>query len=342
MKPVRVLIVDDSASMRALIAHSLLREPSISIVGEASDPFEAREAIKALNPDVMTLDVEMPRMDGISFLDKVMRLRPLPVIMVSSLTANGTRAAIAAMEIGAVDCIGKPTPQNPGTLLELPGKVMAAASARLERRSAPPAGTSAGASYEPDGKLVAIGASTGGVEALISIISAFPPNCPPTLVTIHMPQAFTGSFARRLDSLSAAKVLEAIEGAPIDPGVVYVARGGVHLGASPSGRLRCKLQESDPINGHRPSVDFLFDSVARARGASSVGVILTGMGRDGARGLLSMREAGASTLGQDEASCVVFGMPKAASEIGAVERLLPLDKITTAILDKTSLKNKRK
>ena len=339
MKPTRVLVVDNSAAMRGLIRAALARDPGILVVGEAGDPLEAREAIKALNPDVMTLDVEMPKMNGLSFLEKVMRLRPFPVVMVSSLTARGSAAAIAALELGAVSCVGKPSMENPGSFEDLPSRVRSAACARLDRRLEPGAlkAAAAPASYQPDGKLVAIGASTGGVEALIAVVSRFPRACPPTLIAIHMPSPFTATFARRLDTLTAASVREAEEGAILRSGEVRVAPGGVaHLEVAAGGSLRCRLNGGEPVNGHRPSVDVLFHSVARTCGAAAVGVILTGMGRDGAQGLLAMRRAGARTLGQNEATSIVYGMPKVALEIGAVEKQAPIQQIGSEILNLTS------
>ena len=338
MKPVRVLVVDDSATMRGLISATLSDDPGIEVIGQAADPLEARAAIKALNPDVMTLDVEMPKMDGLEFLDKVMRLRPFPVVMVSNLTARGARATIRAMELGAVDCVGKPSIEQPDSFVDLPDRVKAAAGARILRRHADrsPARETAPA-FQPDGKIVAIGASTGGVEALISVISGFPANCPPTVITLHMPTPFTRSFARRLDGLTDARVAEAEDGAPLEAGRVYLAPGTLsHLEVTGGQRRHCRLHNEASVNGHRPSVDVLFESVAKTSGAKSVGVILTGMGRDGAAGLLSMRRAGARTIGQNEASSVVYGMPKVAFENGAVERQMPLDEIHAGILKLTS------
>jgi two-component system, chemotaxis family, protein-glutamate methylesterase/glutaminase len=340
MKPVRVLIVDDSATMRGLISATLSRDPDLVVVGQAADPLAAREAIKALNPDVMTLDVEMPKMDGLEFLDKVMRLRPFPVIMVSSLTARGASATIKAMELGAVDCVGKPSLEQPSSFEDLPARVRAAAGARVQRRgSAFQAGAGEQVpSYRSDGRVVAIGASTGGVEALIAVVSRFPANCPPTVMTLHMPTPFTKSFARRLDGLTPATVREAEEGAPLEVGRVYLAPGtAAHLEVHGSGSLRCRLQTGNVVNGHRPSVDVLFASVAKRCGAKSVGVILTGMGRDGAAGLLEMRRAGARTVGQNEATSIVYGMPRAAFENGAVEKQLPLAGIGSEILGLTSM-----
>jgi two-component system chemotaxis response regulator CheB len=340
MKPVRVLVVDDSATMRAVIASTLSRDPAIEVVGMAADPLEAREAVKALNPDVMTLDVEMPKMDGLAFLDKVMRLRPLPVVMVSTLTARGASAAIKAMELGAVSCVGKPSIDHPNAFDALPATIMAAAGAQVANRT--PASSfrreqASGSSYHWDGKIVAIGASTGCVESLISVIAQYPANCPPTLITVHMPGAFTRSFASRLDGLTEAQVQEAEDGAVLLPGHVYVAPGGVaHLEAVCSGKPKCRLRDSNPVNGHRPSVDVLFDSVAKSLGPKAVGVILTGMGRDGAAGLLAMRQAGARTLGQNEATCVVYGMPKAALHCGAIEQEASIHDIGKRILALTS------
>lgn len=334
---IRVLVVDDSATMRSLISAVLSRDPEIEVVGQAGDPYEARQAIKALNPDVMTLDVEMPNMNGIEFLEKVMRLRPMPVVMVSTLTTRGAEVTLAALEIGAVDCVAKPSTGGLEGFRELPEKVKIAARARvrpLDRLATPPAtvkidaGTVAG-----DGRLIAIGSSTGGVEALITVLSRFPADCPPTVITQHMPESFTKSFSERLNRLCAPHVEEATDGAPLDPGRVYVAPGGeTHLEVAGGSRLRCRIVPGDRVNGHRPSVDVLFASVARVAGARAVGCILTGMGRDGAQGLLEMRRAGARTVGQDEASCVVYGMPRAAFEIGAVERQLPLDRIAAELL----------
>jgi two-component system chemotaxis response regulator CheB len=349
VKKIRVLVVDDSSTMRGLIAAALTRDPEIEVIGEAEDPLKARQAIKALNPDVVTLDVEMPNMSGLDFLEKIMRLRPMPVIMVSTLTSRGAEETIKALEIGAVDCIEKPRLGNEHNFEELPFKVKIAASARIrplvENGSAHKARVDARAvheHYEPDGRLLAIGASTGGVEALISLVSEFPENCPPTVITQHMPASFTSSFASRLDRACAAKVQEATPGARLMPGCIYLAPGGDrHLEVAGSGSdLRCRLKAAGKVNGHCPSVDVLFDSVARSCAGHSVGVILTGMGRDGATGLLAMRSAGAKTFGQNESSCIVYGMPKVAFEIGAVEKQLPLERLAAAIMAETSTNKK--
>ena len=332
--PVRVLIVDDSPTMRGLISVALRRDPDIEVVGAAADPLEARSLIKELNPDVITLDVEMPNMNGLEFLEKIMRLRPMPVVMVSTLTQAGAEITLAALEMGAVDAVGKPGAGASAAeaFTELALKVKTAARSRVRQR-AEPFVPSIRADYRPQADhILAIGASTGGVEALLTIVSAFPADCPATVITQHMPGTFTGSFAARLDKSSAATVTEARDGDLLKPGHVYLAPGGMaHLevvGAAP----RCRLVPSDPVNGHRPSVDVLFRSVSRLR-RPMTGVILTGMGRDGAQGLLEMRQAGAHTLGQDEATSVVYGMPRAASEIGAVERQAPLSRLAPAILD---------
>lgn len=331
---VTVLVVDDSPTMRGLITAALRRDPEIEVVGSAADPLEAREAIKRLNPDVITLDVEMPNMNGLEFLEKIMRLRPMPVIMVSTLTQAGAEVTLAALELGAVDAVGKPSAGITAmeAFADLAAKVKVAARSNIRASgSAPPPRPDASYRANPD-LVLAIGASTGGVEALLTILSSFPADCPATVVTQHMPATFTGSFAARLDKASAATVAEATDGAPLSPGHIYIAPGGeAHLevsGAAP----RCRLVRADTVSGHRPSVDVLFRSVARLR-RPMAGVILTGMGRDGAQGLLEMRQAGGRTLGQDESSSVVYGMPRAAFELGAVERQLPLNRLSAAILD---------
>jgi two-component system chemotaxis response regulator CheB len=336
MKAVRVLVVDDSATMRGFIKAALERDPGIEVVGQAADPFEARQAIKTLNPDVVTLDVEMPNMNGIEFLDKIMRLRPMPVIMVSSLTTSGGDATIRALEIGAVDCVAKPGPGNEHAFDGLPTIVKMAAGAFVRpsvSHKPPPSPFRDSSNYSHDGSVVAIGSSTGGVEALIAVLSEFPANCPPTVITQHMPANFTRSLAQRLDRLCKPTITEAVDGDELLQGHVYLAPGGhAHLEVAGARGLRCRLRAGEAVNGHRPSVDVLFSSVGKAAGEKAVGVILTGMGRDGAAGLLAMRNAGARTFGQNEASSVVYGMPKVAFECGAVERQLPLAKIGHEIL----------
>ncbi|KWV55801.1 chemotaxis response regulator protein-glutamate methylesterase [Rhizobium altiplani] len=337
--PAKVLVVDDSATMRGLITAVLSADPEVSVIGQAGDALEAREAIKKLNPDVVTLDIEMPNMNGLDFLEKIMRLRPMPVIMVSTLTHRGADASLAALEIGAFDCVGKPLPGDARPFGDLAEKVKAAA--RSQRRqyaqSAPVAPPPAVADFRVGRKIVAIGSSTGGVEALIAVLQKFPANCPPTVITQHMPPTFTKSFAERLNRLCAPVVQEATDGARLEIGKIYLAPGGErHLQVANVHAPCCRLIERDPVNGHRPSVDVLFDSVAELAGRNAVGVILTGMGRDGAAGLLKMRHAGARTLGQNEKTSVVYGMPRVAYELGAVEQQLPLNAIGEEILKMTA------
>lgn len=334
---VRVLVVDDSATMRSLIAASLRTDPEIEVLGFANDPIEAREAIKRLNPDVITLDVEMPHMNGLDFLEKIMRLRPMPVVMVSTLTQAGAEATISALQLGAVDCIGKPAGgvSAAEAFVDLPEKVKAAARSRVRPYEGPVSVPEPPPKpeYVPEDVVVAIGSSTGGVEALMTLLSGFPANCPPTVITQHMPATFTKSFADRLNRICAAQVAEAHDGARLKPGHIWLAPGGAsHLEVVHNSAPACRLVDADPVNGHRPSVDVLFHSVSRLKRAA-VGVILTGMGKDGAEGLLAMRREGAHTLGQDEASCVVYGMPRAAYERGAVEKELPLHRLSNAILN---------
>ncbi len=334
MTRVRTLIVDDSASIRATLNRMLSADPEIEVVGMAPEPFAAREMIKQLNPDVITLDVEMPGMDGLSFLERIMRLRPMPVVMCSTLTARGAAVTIEALRLGAVDYVTKPsgTPEDierdAGTLCE---KVKSAARSvaragpqRLPQQPSTGGGTS--------GKLIAIGSSTGGVEALFSLLPTLPADCPPVLIVQHMPAAFTNSFAHRLDGDCRVKVVEAVDGMQVEPGTVYIAPGGErHMVLTGGVQGRIKLYQGDLVTGHRPSVDMLFRSVA-AIGPSAVGAILTGMGQDGAEGLLAMRRAGARTLGQTRETCVVWGMPRAAKELGAVEKEVGLSAMPEAIL----------
>jgi two-component system chemotaxis response regulator CheB len=296
--------------------------------------------IKELNPDVVTLDIEMPNMNGLDFLERIMRLRPMPVVMISTLTTRGAAITIEALELGAVDFFPKPTAGVSAILndngSELAEKVKAAARAKLRPR--PPraklgaAVDSAG--FVPSDKIMAIGASTGGVEALITVLGKFPENCCPTVITQHMPAGFTKSFAARLDRLCAPHVTEAADDAPLEPGRIYVAPGGeAHLSVVRQGNaMRCRLVRSEAMNRHRPSVDVMFISVAAVAGAASVGALLTGMGRDGAAGLKAMRDAGAFTVSQDEASSVVYGMPRAAFEMGAVVKQVPLDDIGAELI----------
>ncbi|MEQ8305082.1 MAG: chemotaxis response regulator protein-glutamate methylesterase [Hoeflea sp.] len=343
----RVLVVDDSPTMRGLIKAVLSSDPGIDVVGEAGDAMEARAAIKKLNPDVITLDIEMPEMNGLDFLEKIMKLRPMPVIMVSTLTHRGAEATLAALEIGAFDCVGKPVPGDGAPFAQLAETVKAAA--RSQRHLPDPAAAAPGAQpyaapsdYQPSRKIIGIGASTGGVEALISVLTKFPANCPPTVITQHMPAAFTKSFAERLNRLCAPKVKEAEDGDRLEIGRIYLAPGGErHMEVSNPMAPRCILIDGAPVNGHRPSVDVLFDSIVRTAGAKAVGVLLTGMGRDGAAGLLRMRQAGSQTIGQNEKTCVVYGMPRVANEIGGVGNQLPLNSIGEEIIKLTAITSRK-
>ena len=340
----RVLVVDDSALMRGLLTEMINMSPDIEVVGAAPDAPTAREMIKALNPDVLTLDVQMPKMDGLEFLERLMRLRPMPVVMVSAYTEAGSETTLRALELGAVDFIGKPRVDGGRTMEdyaeELLDKLRAAKSARLRSRvpmaarptaplSPSPAGTGATASK----KIIFLGASTGGTEAIKDFLMGIPANCPPILIVQHMPEAFTGSFARRLDSLAPPRVIEAMGNERIEPGTVYIAPGHSHMviRKSAAGYVT-ELQATAPVNRHRPAVDVLFDSAANLVGSNAIGVILTGMGKDGAQGLLRMRQAGARTFGQDENSCVVYGMPREAFLVGAVEEQAPLDDMARRVL----------
>jgi two-component system chemotaxis response regulator CheB len=331
--PVRVLVIDDSPSMRAALTKILSIDPEIEVLGGAPEPYAAREMIKAMNPDVVTLDIEMPGMDGLSFLEKIMRLRPMPVVMCSTLTARGTEATIEALRLGAVDCIAKPSGNaadlaRDAALLRRTVKSAARSSVRIRPAAIAPVASAAGGA----GTLIAIGASTGGVEALFSLLGALPADCPPVLIVQHMPKGFTAGFAEHLARTTRVKVVEATNGMPVEPGTVYIAPGGdTHMELAGGATPRIRLVAGDTVSGHRPSVDILFHSVARA-GPKAVGVILTGMGADGAEGLLAMRRAGARTLGQSEASCVVYGMPRAAFQLGAVEKEVSLAAMPEAIL----------
>lgn len=337
MKKIRVLIVDDSKLIRDMFTQMLNEAADIEVVGTAEDPYAAREAIKQLTPDVITLDIEMPRMDGLSFLEKIMTLRPMPVVMASTLTTRGAEATIRALELGAVDCIAKPNVTQAEELHviqhELWHKIRIASTAKVKPlRKAPPV---AQLSYSGNWKgIIAIGASTGGVEALREVLTPLPANAPPIIITQHMPERFTTQFAARLDSLCALTVREAKNAMPLKPGMAVIAPGNYHMALDGTpGQWRVKLFEGEKVSGHRPSVDVLFESVAKIAGNHALAAILTGMGKDGAAGLLAMRRAGAHTLGQDEASCVVYGMPRAAKALGGVVKELPLTALPAALLE---------
>lgn len=331
---IKVLVVDDSALIREVLTRMLSRDGDIDVVGTATDPIDAREKIKQLNPDVVTLDIEMPNMNGLAFLEKLMRLRPTPVVMVSTLTKKGASETLLALELGAVDFVAKPSAEFAGGIdafgAGLRDKIRAAAKSdvrgQASRVDAPKVAIRTAAA--PDGALIAIGASTGGVEAIRTVLTNMPADCPPIVIAQHMPAGFTGRFAARLDELCALKVAEAEDRMPLLPGHAYVAPGDFHLRVErSSGQLKCRLGQDGLESGHRPSVDVLFTSVAKTVGAMAVGAILTGMGRDGARGLKLMREAGAYTVGQSQASALVYGMPRVAFEEGAVVEQAPIDQI---------------
>lgn len=349
MAKIRVLTVDDSALMRQVLAQLLSRDPGIEVVGSAPDPFIAREKIKLLNPDVITLDVEMPKMDGLTFLEKLMAGHPMPVVMVSSLTEVGCDTTLRALELGAVDFITKPKIDLREGMEEvaqdLIAKIKAAAMAKVGNRRPAAQGAAGAASLasrllssgssmlKTTDTIIAIGASTGGTEALRAVLEVLPPNTPPIIVTQHMPERFTKTFADRLNQLCRISVKEAEDGDSVLPGHALIAPGSYHMTLVRSGaRYSVKLNQDPPVNRHRPSVDVMFDSVARYAGANTIGVILTGMGGDGAKGMLAMKQAGAYTIAQDEASCVVFGMPKEAIKLGCVDKILPLDDIPAAMI----------
>ena len=352
MKPVRVLVVDDSLTMRTLIRATLHRDPDVEVVGQAGDALEARAAIKAINPDVITLDVEMPKMSGLEFLDKLMRARPIPVLMISSFTERGSETTFRALELGAVDFVTKPklneqTPDDYGAVIA--EKIRAAKSARLRapRRADPNDTVTMPAvvvekrpvprGVKTSDRLIAVGASTGGTEAIREFLVGMPTDCPGIVIVQHMPENFTRMFAERLNGLCKINVKEAEHNDPILPGHAYIAPGGKHLWVKrDEGQLLAKLSTEPPMNLHRPSVDFLFLSAAKFVGADAIGVIMTGMGRDGAAGMLEMKKAGAWTIAQDEATSVIFGMPREAIEVDAVHEVAPLGKLREKALARVS------
>jgi two-component system chemotaxis response regulator CheB len=343
---IRVVVIDDSVLVRQLLTELINESPDLEVVGAAPDPLVAREMIRSLNPDVITLDVEMPKMDGLSFLEKLMRLRPMPVVMISSLTETGAEVTLRALELGAVDFVSKPKIDNERGVRdyarEITDKLRAAARAKVHKHVplamapahkpdavlAPPR-----APRVPSDKIILIGASTGGTEAIREVLSGMPDDCPGILVTQHMPAAFTRSFANRLNTLCRITVKEAQSGERVLPGHAYIAPGDLHLLLRRSGASYVtELADAPPVNRHRPSVDVLFRSGAHYAGRNALAVILTGMGKDGAAGMLQMRQAGAFTIAQDEASCVVFGMPREAIACGAVDEILPLKQVAPRLL----------
>lgn len=336
-RPRRVLIVDDSATMRKLIRNGLDGDSRLQVVGEASSAREARDQVKALAPDIMTLDVEMPGMDGLEFLDRLMRARPMPVVMVSSLTAKGSEAAVRALSLGALDCVEKPRfGAARATFAHLADVLyeLSASSVSARRTSTDRVAVTHDPRYQWHGKLVLIGSSTGGVEALERVFSQFPANCPPTLVTQHMPAQFLVSFATRLDTTVLPHVRVASDGEKIRQGEIAIAPGGdYHLHVDEHDMFKVRLSDRPKRSGHRPSVDEMFLS-AVPHAPRLIAALLTGMGRDGAEGLLALRNAGASTIGQNKQTCVVYGMPRVAAEFGAVQHVLPLNDIAERLLSK--------
>ena len=347
---VSVLIVDDSASVRQVLSSILSEDPAIEVMGAVSDPFAAARRLQAELPDVIVLDVEMPRMDGITFLRKIMAQHPIPVIICSSLTEDGSNMMFEAFEAGAVDIVPKPRMDTRQALLECSSRlreaVKSAARARVRPRLArrpvvekkltadaiipPPV---AGRSRPATERIVCIGASTGGTEALLDVLEALPADCPGILIVQHMPQGFTAAFAKRLDSLCRLQVKEAEDGETVQPGCAYIAPGARHMLLQRTGlRYHIAIKDGPPVSRHRPSVDVLFRSAAQFAGPNALGVIMTGMGDDGARGLLEMRKLGSTTRAQDEESCVVFGMPKEAIACGAAEKVVPLNQIPREIM----------
>ena len=349
LKRTRVVVVDDSALVRSLLTEIINRQVDMECVGAASDPFVAREMIRATNPDVITLDVEMPRMDGLDFLSKLMRLRPMPVVMVSTLTERGAEVTLRALELGAIDFVAKPKIGVADGLKllaqDITDKVRIAAKAQL-RRPAPPAPVVEGA--EPvraapvlnigrlsTEKIIFIGASTGGTEATKEVLINLPPDSPAVVITQHMPPGFTKSYAARLDGLCKIRVAEARDGERILPGHAYIAPGGFHLSVERSGaNYIARVQDGEPVNRHKPSVEVLFKSAARVVGPNALALMLTGMGADGAKAMKEMRDAGSYNYAQDEATCVVFGMPREAIAAGAAHEVLPLTQIAPKLIER--------
>ncbi|MFT3802841.1 MAG: chemotaxis response regulator protein-glutamate methylesterase [Burkholderiaceae bacterium] len=347
---IKVLVVDDSALIRQLMTEIINRQPDMTCVGAAADPFVAREMVRATNPDVLTLDIEMPRMDGLEFLEKIMRLRPMPVVMVSTLTERGADVTMRALELGAVDFIAKPKLDVVKGLrevaAEMTDKIRAASHARVRRivSARPPAAPivkpplpmqpALPAGRAGTEKLILIGSSTGGTEALKELLLGLPPDAPAVLIAQHMPAGFTTSFSLRLDAICRIRVREATHGERVLPGHAYLAPGGKHMRLARTGaNYVIALDEEAPINRHRPSVEALFRSAAQVAGPNAIGIMLTGMGADGALAMREMKDAGAFNIAQDEASCVVFGMPREAIAAGAVDEVLPLDRIAPRVLE---------
>lgn len=337
MAKIRVLVIDDSALIRQMLTEILNSRDDIEVVGTAADPFIAREKIKQLSPDVLTLDIEMPKMTGLQFLQNLMRLRPMPVIMVSTLTERGAPETLEALELGAVDYICKPKAKTETKLRifadDLVDKVRVASTARIRPFELSKVSRQVVDKATSFARVIAIGSSTGGTEAIKELLSSVPANCPPILITQHIPKVFSTSFSERLDRCLPMEVFEAQEGMIIRPGCVYIAPGDYHLTIDKSGtKMVCKIIQTEKINRHRPAVDVMFDSIIEAYGSKVVGIILTGMGNDGAAGMVKLKQAGAITYAQDEATSVVWGMPQAAFNTGAVDEVLPLQKIAAKML----------
>lgn len=334
---IKVLIVDDSAVVRQILGRELARDPEIEVIGTAADPYIARDKIVSLKPDVLTLDIEMPRMDGLTFLRKLMRHFPLPVIIVSSLTARGSELAMEALDSGALDVMCKPgASYTVGDMaIGLIGKIKAAASARMPKPGEikPRSSILKTSLTRTTNQVVAIGASTGGTQALTSVLQRMPPTCPGIVIVQHMPEHFTRSFADRLNEICQIEVKEAEDNDSVTPGKAIIAKGNNHMLLTRSGaRYHVTVKSGPLVCGHRPSVEVLFNSVARTAGSNTIGVILTGMGRDGASGMMAMKQAGAINIAQSEKSCVVFGMPKEAIKLGAADHVKDLDQIPELII----------
>jgi two-component system, chemotaxis family, protein-glutamate methylesterase/glutaminase len=340
--PYKVLIVDDSSLMRQLLTEILSSDPELQVIGTAGDPFIAREKIKALNPDVLTLDIEMPRMDGLTFLEKLMRGHPMPVVMISSLTERGAETTLRALSLGAVDYVSKPKLDVSNGTIEQTGeivaKVKAAARVKVRGVTTPMAGPvelAPGCHFSATHKVVAVGSSTGGTEALKDLLSPLPADFPGLVMVQHMPEAFTKPFSERLNSLCRIHVQEAKDGDRILPGHALLAPGGHQMEVVRHGMAYAvRVYRGERVNRHLPSVDVLFSSCAKQLGKNAVGVLLTGMGADGAKGMLEMKQAHAFTIAQDEATCVVFGMPREAILLGAVDQILPLGRIPAALVQR--------
>lgn len=360
MTKIRVLIIDDSAVVRQMLTAILDAEPDIEVVGSAADPYIARNKIKELNPDVLTLDIEMPRMDGLTFLRNLMRLRPMPVVMISSLTERGAEITLDALDAGAVDFISKPKIDVKQGLQEyaeeIVSKLRVAAQAKVRsinnlpiRRANPSFSAdvvlksrSVKKQFRTTDRIIAVGSSTGGTEAIKEILTRMPPDAPGMVLTQHIPEVFSAPFARRIDSLSAMNVCEAQDGQQILPGHAYIAPGSHHLMVVRDGaRYRCSLSDGPPVNRHRPSVDVLFRSVAQCVGPNAIGVLLTGMGKDGALGMKEMQEAGSHTIAQDEKTSVVWGMPGEAVKLGAANDIQPLEAIAKCLLSLPDTRKKK-